>query len=195
VIGDDILHDKKKFRAEEFQRSIMSGRHEGQGMWLLIQYANSFPKDLRRQIDYLFLQEFKTDKELQEIHTDFASGVIPDYDDFKFLMKKYTDNYGTLVLKLKGKPPNVFYMRAMERKHMPPGWKLGEKTMWKMAAKHEKSVEKKGAVLNYSNNLCDYRKATQAPGTTVGPFGLGRGGGGSKRGSHAGASMPKLRLG
>ena len=128
-------------------------------MWLLLQYAKKFPKSLRAQLDYVFLQEFKLEDELKEIHKTFASGVIQDFNEFRAAMQIYTSDYGTLVLKLKGSAPNLFYIRALPEDELPP-FRLDAGTMFQMAEQHEKPLEKKGNIIDYSNpDIYDYDRA------------------------------------
>lgn len=159
ILFDDVLHDKKGLNSEEFERAILSGRHDGEGMWGLIQYAPKFPKEKRHQIDYLFLQQFKTDGELEYIYKEFASAVVPNYEEFKALMNIYTRNYGTLVLKMKGDPPNIWYMRALDKKKMPK-FRLDAGTMFQMAEEHEKPIEQTGTIVDYnSKDIFDFKKS------------------------------------
>lgn len=179
ILGDDILHDKKSLARTQFRQAILSGRHDNEGMWLLIQYAQAFPKELRKQVDYLFLQEFKTEDELKYIHKEFASAVIQKYEDFVQIMDKYTGHgtYGTLVLKLKGGEPNLWYIRAPKRDFLPP-FRLDAGTMFQMAAKHEKPVEQKGNVLDYNSpTIFDCRRLGQQRKTLSLDTGKKRGGG------------------
>ena len=45
LIADDVLHDKKKLNSDSFSRVILSGRHDNEGLWILLQYANRFPRE------------------------------------------------------------------------------------------------------------------------------------------------------
>jgi hypothetical protein len=195
LIGDDILHDVKKLHSEEFKRAILSGRHDNEGMWVLVQYAPEFPKKLRKQIDYLFLQAIDTDEEMIYIHKEFASGVIPDYNQFKELVNHYTQDYGTLVIKKKGGDRNdlstsVFYIRALPKNQLPE-FKLDAGSMFQVAEEHQKDESESGIILDYtSEDIFDYKRVcgSQAARTST----RGRGGRGGKRGR--GSSHPIFKM-
>lgn len=166
IIADDVMHDKKKVGSDDFGRVILSGRHECQGLWVLLQYAPKFPKELRRQIDYVIIKEHATEAEYAYIHKEFASGIIRDFNEFYRLARFYTQNYGALVLKIKDADPNdvttqLFYMRVPSSHDLPP-FKLDAGTMFQMAKKHEKPAEQKGVIVNYnSKDIFDCKRICQ----------------------------------
>lgn len=189
-IFDDFIHeDNKTLFSPELKALAIKGRHDKEGLIMLIQHANAIKKFIRTQADFLFFQKVDSEAKIKEIWDLYGTSII-DCENFIRLFDHYTQDYGTFIIRIKHRNNNInerfFYCRAIPREapdksRLLPDFKLDEGSMWTMAAFHAKESTSVFAPVDYdSQNIFSYEK-------TVGPqhsqVSRGRGRGRGRQGS------------
>lgn len=204
VVGifDDFIHeDNKNLFSPELKALAIKGRHDKEGVIMLIQHANAIKKFIRTQADFLFFQKVDSDAKIKELWELYATSIMPDVRQFIYLFDYYTKDFGTFIIRIKHHNNNIderfFYCRAIP-KHAPdgsrllPDFKLDEGSMWTMAAHHAKANTSTFEPVDYSApDIFSYEK-------TVKPQYSGRGkargkGPGTRRYGTAATAVP-IRL-
>ncbi len=97
LILDDIMADTTFMtRSKILRKVLLEGRHYGIWMFLLSQYANKVPRDLRMNFDYYMFAREVSSKQQQSLFEFFNQG-LDKIKTFTILMDTYTRNRGILI--------------------------------------------------------------------------------------------------
>jgi hypothetical protein len=96
IIMDDCMTAEKSVRNSVLVKELYKqGRHFKFGLWVVVQYLNDLPPDLRLNLDYTIILG-SAGKAMQYKFYDFLGG-FDDKHQFAQVMKQYTNNFGCLV--------------------------------------------------------------------------------------------------
>ncbi len=96
IIMDDCMTADKSVRNSVLVKDLYKlGRHFKFGLWVVVQYLNDLPPDLRINLDYTIILG-SAGKSMQYKFYDFLGG-FDDKHQFAQVMKEYTNNFGCLV--------------------------------------------------------------------------------------------------
>lgn len=141
---DDVLNESKKLNHPIVRHWVWNVRHDGGGLWLLIQYLNDFPKKLRKQPHFMALQRPKGIDDVKEIWTTLCSALCT-LEQFQQMVARYTRGYGTLVIDFLAKSTRLedhfFWYVATPPEKLGP-FRIDEGgDMWKYAWFHERDPD------------------------------------------------------
>ena len=160
---DDVLNESSKFNHPIVKHWVWNARHDGGGLWLLIQYMNEFPKKLRKQPHFLALQRPKGIDDVNEIWKTLCSSLCT-LEQFQQMVFKYTRNYGTLVVDFLAPSSRLedhfFYYISTPPEKLGPYRIDDGGDMWKYAWFHEKDPEQ--LRMNWTNAPWDPNALDQA---------------------------------
>lgn len=129
-IIDDCTDDPKLFNKVIQQKIFKLGRHWKWLYLLSLQYCMDVPRNVRSNIDGVFLLRETLLTNRRTLYENYAS-IIPTFDLFCSLMDTFTENYGALYIHTASKSNNwqdcVFYYKA---KIPPSDFKFGCREYW-----------------------------------------------------------------
>lgn len=103
IILDDCMADKKFFNTSYIRDLFMNGRHFYLSFICATQYCMDIPRDLRSQIDYVFLLRESNVGNKQRLHENF--GGVLEKSVFYKVLDACTENNECLVVNM-AKPSN-----------------------------------------------------------------------------------------
>lgn len=130
IVAEDCMYDKTKFVKDPNTRYVMmNGRHVGIWLWITVQYMMDLGRELRSQIDYLFVTSENVIGNRERLWKNWF-GVIPTFRAFNTIMDSCTEDYGCIVLDNTCTSRNisdcVFWYRAQKVKP----YKVGSPEYW-----------------------------------------------------------------
>ena len=136
ILFDDCGFDEKFAKKEIMRKLFMNGRHVNVLIIMAIQYCKSIPPSLRSNIDYVFIMKETFSEQMKKLHQTVA-GMIDDYKEFRELMKKYTHNFGCLVVDNTSMSTEIVDMLYHYRANFPTrNFKVGSKELWSCHKKY-----------------------------------------------------------
>jgi predicted AAA+ superfamily ATPase len=136
ILFDDCGFDEKFSKKEIIRKLFMNGRHVKVLIIMAIQYCKSIPPTLRSNIDYIFVMKQTFPEQMKKLH-ETVTGMIEEIKDFRALMKKYTSNFGCLVIDNTSTSTDVLDMVYHYRASFPPRkFKVGSKELWECHTKY-----------------------------------------------------------
>lgn len=97
IVLDDCMHNKKEFEKKNCVSLFKNGRHWDTCAIISNQYSLDLKPELRTNCDGIFIFKDTNHSNLKKIYDNFAS-VIPTFNLFCQLMKKYTENFSCLFI-------------------------------------------------------------------------------------------------
>ena len=140
---DDCMYDKKVLKGTAIRDLHMNGRHLKCQFINCVQYLMDVGPELRSQIDYcVVLKEpiYSNQVKLWK----FFFGMFPNFNDFRSVLDRCTNNYSALVLD-NTQPTSelsdcLFWYRA--KLDIPP-FRLGNDIFWRLSEKHTRSSKER----------------------------------------------------
>lgn len=131
VLCDDCMFDKKKVINDPNMREIlMNGRHLEIFLMISAQYLMDLSRDLRGQFSYVFLFQDNDLGNIERLWKNWA-GMVPTFDAFYAIFKKFTQKRGCLVIDVQSRSDKIedciFWYKSETR---DPYFKVGSRAYW-----------------------------------------------------------------
>ena len=120
LLMDDCLSNSKVWSKDEALKKILfDGRHLDITYVLTMQASLGIPPELRENFDYVLLMEMDSINEQKKLFDHYV-GTFPNFNAFREVYAKLTENYGVMVVKKRdaGKRTNekIFSFRSRDIK-------------------------------------------------------------------------------
>lgn len=98
VILDDLMSDAGKlFKTKSVKEIVYNGRHLKLLFVIATQYAILLPRDIRSNLDFVFLFKESNMGNRRRLYDNFA-GMFKTFQDFEATFDKYTADFGIMVV-------------------------------------------------------------------------------------------------
>ncbi len=108
VVMDDCLASKGTWAKDPLVSELLfNGRHRQITYILTMQYPLGITPELRSNFDYVFLLAEDYISNLKRIYEHYA-GMFPDFNSFRQVFTKLTDNFASMVIINRGSRTNLY---------------------------------------------------------------------------------------